>query len=452
MSINRRNFLYLVGASAAAAAGARFGSAASLTAAPSISGSEPLSWQAVRDQFNQLTRDRIHLSSFFLTSHPRVVRDEIEKHRRAIDENPFDYLEERFMTMPAVVQAAAAEYLDAKPEEVAITNSTTMGLSHVYMGLPLKAGQEILTTVHDHYVHSEAARLAAERAGATVKKIALFDDIASVSEQDIVSRIKKAVTPKTRVLGITWVHSSTGLKLPIRAIAGSIAEANKGRTEADRIVIVVDGVHGFGVEDETIAETGVDFFVAGTHKWIFGPRGTGIVWAKAENWKNLRLIFPATAMEPFVAWITGKETKQTVQGSWIGQGGFHAFEYAWALPAAFEFHKRIGRTRIAERIHSLNDQCKEGLAAMKHVKLYTPRGNKLSSGLICFEVEGMKSADVVKRLHEKKIIASTAPYREGYVRLAPSLMNTPEEIETTLKEIKAMARPVAVLKSVNASA
>ncbi len=398
-----------------------------------------MSWQAVRDQFDLLARDHIHLSSFFLTSHPRVVRDEIEKHRRAIDENPFVYLEERFMTMPGVVQAAAAEYLGGKPEEVAITNSTTMGLSHVYMGLPLKAEQEILTTVHDHYVHSEAARLASERAGATVKKIALFDDISLVSEQDIVNRIKKAVTPKTRILGITWVHSSTGLKLPLRSIANVIADVNTGRAESDRIIVVVDGVHGFGVEDEVIAETGVDFFVAGTHKWIFGPRGTGIVWAKADNWKNLRLIFPATAMEPFVAWITGKEIKQTVQASWIGQGGFHAFEYAWALPAAFEFHKRIGRTRIAERIHSLNDQCKEGLAKMKHVKTYTPRGKKLSSGLVCFEVAGMKSTDVVKRLHEKKIIASVAPYRESYVRLAPSLMNTPEEIETTLREIRSIA-------------
>jgi selenocysteine lyase/cysteine desulfurase len=130
-----------------------------------------------------------------------------------------------------------------------------------------------------------------------------------------------------------------------------------------------------------------------------------------------------------------------MQASWVIPGGFHAFEYEWALPAAFEFHKGIGRARIAERIHSLNHQCKEGLAGMRHVKLYTPRGNKLSSGLVCFEVDGVRSTDVVKRLHEKNIIASTAPYREGYARLAPSLLNTPEEIETTLRGIRAMAGP-----------
>jgi selenocysteine lyase/cysteine desulfurase len=128
-----------------------------------------------------------------------------------------------------------------------------------------------------------------------------------------------------------------------------------------------------------------------------------------------------------------------MRAAWIGQGGFHAFEYEWALPAAFEFHKKIGRKKIAGRIHFLNEQCREGLATMRHIKLHTPRSTALSAGLVCFEVDGIKSADVVKRLHEKSIVASTAPYREGYARLAPSLLNSPEEIDTVLREIKALA-------------
>ncbi len=438
--MNRRNFLINAGVSAAAAA---------VSTSLSVSGqttesktgmvSELNLWKLVRSQFDQLSSEQIHLSSFFLVSHPRPVRDAIEKHRQAIDENPLEYLEKNMFVMPGRIQSAAAEYLGGKPEEVAVTNSTTMGLALVYHGLPLKVGQEILTTAHDHFVHHESVRLSAERAGVTVKKIALFDDIKSVSELEILGRIRTAITPKTRVVGVTWVHSSTGLKLPIRAIAAVIAEANKGRAESDRILLVVDGVHGFGVEDETVAEMGADFFIAGTHKWIFGPRGTGIVWAKAENWKMIRSIFPAMALEPFMAWMSGEKLTAPTQASWITQGGFHAFEYEWALPAAFEFHKKIGREKIAQRIHYLNDQCKEGLDAMRHVKLHTPKGSKLSSGLIAFEIDGMKSAEVVKRLHEKKIVASTAPYRESYARLAPSLLNSREEIETTLREIRALA-------------
>lgn len=419
-------------AAATLSASGRTGSISGAAGVPSL-------WKLVRSQFDQLSRDQIHLSSFFLVSHPRPVRDAIEKHRNAIDENPFEYLEKNIWEMPGKIQSAVAEYLGGKADEVALTNSTTMGLALVYHGLPIKTGQEILTTAHDHFVHHEAVRLATERAGATVKKIALFDDIKTVSASEITARIKKAISPKTRAVGITWVHSSTGLKLPIRSIANAIDEANKGRAESDRVILVVDGVHGFGVEDENVAEMGADFFIAGTHKWIFGPRGTGIVWAKTENWKELRMIFPAFATEPFSAWITESKLAAPMQASWMTQGGFHAFEYEWALPAAFAFHKQIGRAKIAERIHYLNDQCKEGLAEMRHVKLYTPRGNTLSSGLVCFEIEGMKSGEVVKRLHAKHIIASTAPYKESYARLAPSLLNSPEEIETTLRHIRAMS-------------
>lgn len=437
MTIDRRSFLAATGLSTAAGAlsGIRFNAGATSASEPP---DNPSDWLAVREQFN-LSRDYIHLSSFFLASHPRPVQEAIEKHRRAIDDNPFLYVERNIFEMPGLIRASAAEYLGGKPEEVALTNSTTMGLAFVYHGLPIKAGQEILTTTHDHYVHHEAIRLAAERAGASVRKISLFDDFNSISEEDIVRRIRGAVTPKTRAVGITWVHSSSGLKLPVRRIAEALAEVNAGRAQADRALLVVDGVHGFGVENETIAEMGCDFFIAGTHKWIFGPRGTGLIWAKTGAWKGMRPIFPMVDFDSFTAWFRGEAPRGGMNADGIAPGGFHAFEYDWALPAAFDFHKRIGRARVAERIHGLNDQCKEGLARMRHVKLHTPPGNKLSAGLICFDVEGMKPEEVVKRLLARRIIASTAPYSVSCARLAPSLLNSPEEIETTLREIRALA-------------
>jgi len=437
MTINRRHFLATTGFSVAAGAfsATRLSSSLAFASEPSTNSQN---WSEVRDQF-AVSRDYIHLSSFFLASHPRPVREAIEQHRRAIDDNPFLYVERHMFEMPGQVRAAAAQYLGGKAEEVALTNSTTMGLAFVYHGLPMTAGQEILTTTHEHYVHHEAIRLAAERAGASVKKISLFDDFNSISEEDIVRRIRKAVGPKTRAVGITWVHSSSGLKVPVRRIAEALKEINAGRAEADRVLLIVDGVHGLGVEDEWVAQMGCDFFVAGTHKWMFGPRGTGIIWAKADTWRRMRPNFPAFDFGPFAAWLRGETPPRGMEASWVSPGGFQAFEYAWALPAAFAFHQRIGRARVTERIHSLNDQCKEGLARMRHVKLYTPMGNKLSAGLICFDVEGMKPEEVVSRLLARRIIVSTSPYGVPYARLAPSLLNSPEEIETTLREIRALA-------------
>lgn len=272
-----------------------------------------------------------------------------------------------------------------------------------------------------------------------MRKIAVYDGVDTISDGDIVNRLRKAIAPETRVVGVTWVHSGSGVKLPIRAIADMVAEANTRRAAGDRVLLVVDGVHGLGVEDAAVGGLGADFFIAGTHKWMFGPRGTGIVWAKADDWRMLRMVFPAFAPEPFVAWTTETPLAAPMRAAWMTQGGFHAFEYEWALPAAFDLHKQIGRARIAERIHALNEQCKEGLARMPRVRLRTPRGSHLSAGLICFDIDGKKPEDAVARLLEKRVVASASPYSNNCVRLAPSLLNSPEEIETTLRHVRELA-------------
>jgi selenocysteine lyase/cysteine desulfurase len=330
------------------------------------------------------------LSQFYLVSHPRPVREAVERIRRELDAQPFLTVEHGLFDRPREVREAAAVYLGSQPDEVALTTNTTMGLGVVYNGLLLKAGDEILSSAHDHYSHHESLRFAAERARASVRKNALYDDSATASEDELVLRLRRAIRPVTRVVGVTWVHSSTGVKLPIRRIGEAIAEVNRGRGEADRVLLVVDGVHGFGVEDETVAAMGCDFFCAGTHKWILRPRGTGLVWGRASAWALTRPTIPAFEIPPYAAWMTGRP-QGPVSASWLTPGGFQAYEHQWALPAAFEFHRRIGRARIAERIHALNDQCKEGLAAMPHVTLKTPRGSRLSAGIICFEVKGLKS-------------------------------------------------------------
>ena len=105
-----------------------------------------------------------------------------------------------------------------------------------------------------------------------------------------------------------------------------------------------------------------------------------------------------------------------MQAAWISPGAFHAFVHEWALPAAFKFHKSIGRGRIAARIHELNDQCKRGLARMPHVRVHTPPGSKLSAGLIAFDVDGSKPAVAVQKLAAKRVIASTSPYKVSHAR------------------------------------
>jgi selenocysteine lyase/cysteine desulfurase len=135
----------------------------------------------------------------------------------------------------------------------------------------------------------------------------------------------------------------------------------------------------------------------------------------------------------------GMTQDQVPVGEHMSPGGFHSFEHRWALPEAFKLHMQLGKANVQKRIHQLNKQTKQGLAKMSHVKLYTPNSNELSSGLVCFDVKGMKPESVVKNMHQKGIIMSNTPYRVSYARFAPSLLNNEQEIEKSLAEIQAMA-------------
>jgi selenocysteine lyase/cysteine desulfurase len=76
---------------------------------------------------------------------------------------------------------------------------------------------------------------------------------------------------------------------------------------------------------------------------------------------------------------------------------------------------------------------------MRHIRLHTPLEEELSAGIVCFEVDGLNPKEAVGRLHERKIVASVTPYATRYVRLAASLLTSPEEVDKTLQEIRRLA-------------
>ncbi|NUO50445.1 MAG: aminotransferase class V-fold PLP-dependent enzyme, partial [Polyangiaceae bacterium] len=221
-------------------------------------------------------------------------------------------------------------------------------------------------------------------------------------------------------------------------IADVVARANANRPAAEHALLCVDGVHGFGVDDVTVGDLGCDFFVAGCHKWMLGPRGTGIIWGKTERWPLLRPTIPHFGSEGFSAWLKDQPPPPT-NANMMTPGGFHSFEHRWALREAFVFHQEVGKTKIMARIHDLNRKCKDGLAMMRHVTLHTPRAAELSAGITTFEVAGVEPAAAVKRLYEHRVIATQTPYRESYVRVAPGLYNSEEDVEEVLRAVRALA-------------
>lgn len=393
-------------------------------------------WRGLRRLF-PLVQNKTHLATFLLASHPRPVTEAIATHRQLFDANPADYWHSKFLTIDGQVADAAAQYMGVQGHQVALTDSTTMGLGLLYSGLKLNPGDEILQTTHDHYSTDMSIAWRARRTGVAVRQVALYDSPAAVNVDQVLARMSDAIGPATRVFAATWVHSSTGVKLPIAAMAEKLANINKTRAAKAQILFCVDGVHGFGIENQNIAELGCDFFVAGTHKWIFGPRGTGVIWGSDKGWAQCDPVIPSFSAS-YEVWLGNMNQSDVPVGEHMTPGGFHSFEHRWALPEAFRLHMQLGKKSVQERIHALNRQTKEGLAKLKHVTLYTPKSEQLSSGLVCFDVQGMAPDAVVETLHKQGIIMSSTPYRQSYARFAPSLLNTEQEIDQAVAAIAAL--------------
>ena len=415
--LSRRDLLARAGLAAGAVA---LGSAPVAEAAPELT-----DWRAVRAQF-ALSRNRVHLASFLLATHPRPVREAIDRHRRGLDANPVDYLHANEERLTGEARTASARFLGVPAGEIALTDSTTMGLGLLYARLALRSQDEVLTTEHDFYATHEALRLS----GVRVRRVALYDEPRSASVDEIVTRLRRAVTGRTRIVALTWVHSSTGVKLPLREIAGALP---------DRVLLCVDGVHGLGVDAEAVRRLRCDAFASGCHKWLYGPRGTGVLWAGARVRELVRPTIPSfDDGASYGAWIAGGAPRGIADGARLTPGGFHSFEHRWALAQAFVFHEAIGRARIETRIRTLVSRLRSGLAEVRGVRMRTPGARSLSAGLVCFDVDGRDPSDVVARLAQRRIVASVTPYARRHVRLGPGIVNSVEDVDAAVRAVAAL--------------
>ena len=387
-------------------------------------------WAAFRGLF-ELDPAYAHFANFLITSHPKPVREAIEALRARFDRQPahmVDWDSQSEWKHEAAVREWAARYLEVTPRQIALTGSTTEGLGLIYGGLRIAPGQEILTTVHEHSAARHTMGLRTTRDGTIVRRLRLFEDPAKVSTDQVLATISAAIGEKTRVLGMTWVHSGSGVKLPVGEIGALVREINRKRDEQDQIIYVIDGVHGFGVEDIRFADFNCDYFIAGTHKWMFGPRGTGIICAASTELKQLT---------PTIATFSENEDFATV----MTPGGYHAFEHRWALGKAFELHLQLGKAAVQARIHGLNDMLKQRLEVLPGIELVTPRSARYSAGFSFFRVKGQDADEVAKHLNSQRIVVDAVSRDAGpVVRTAPGLLNTEAEIERLADVLKTRVR------------
>jgi len=376
-------------------------------------------WTGLKQLFNQ-DPDYLHFSNFLVATHPKPVREAIERYRAQIDRNPglaMDWDLQETWKREGQVREWAGRYLKATPPQIALTGSTSEGLAMIYGGIKVRPDQEILTTVHEHYATEYSLDFRVRKEQTQVRKIRLFDSANRVSADEVLGNIQRNIRPNTRVLGMTWVQSGSGVKLPIGEIGKLVEEHNRNRDDKDRILYVVDGVHGFGVENLDFPDMHCDFFIAGTHKWMFGPRGTGLVCARDPQNNDVTPMVPTFSEDKDFATV-------------MTPGGYHAFEHRWAADEAFKLHLQLGKAQVQARIHALNTELKDQLLAHPKIELVTPHSPELSAGFTFFRVNGQNSDAVAAYMMKNRVVIDAVDRDVGpVIRTAPGLLNSSAEIQ-----------------------
>jgi L-cysteine/cystine lyase len=161
------------------------------------------------------------------------------------------------------LRAAYARALSCAEADVALTTCTTEGMAQVIIGLPLAAGDEIVTSDEEHPGLLGALGAARELRGASVREVPL-------------AQVADAVGPRTRLVACSHVGW----------MSGSYAPAELAQVD---VPVLLDGAQGVGAVPVDVAALGCDAYAGAGQKWLCGPDGTGCLWVSPALRERLQV-------------------------------------------------------------------------------------------------------------------------------------------------------------------
>lgn len=427
--MQRRQFLKSTGGSLAGMMGlSAFAKSSLQVNQPAISGAgraidprDEAFWAMVREQF-PLTRERIYLNTGGLGASPYVVIEAVKNKITELERIcETGHSEELWHD----IKSKAGQILGCKPEELAYMRNATEGIAIVCNGLPLKRGDEVITTTHEHVGNTLSWLARQKRDGIVMKAF----EPSTQSAQENLERMQKLLTKRTRALSIPHITTSTGQILPVKQI-GEWAAANK-------LWYFIDGAQAAGMLPMNLHEIGCHAYAASGHKWLLGPKGTGLLYVRAD------------ALDLIESKYLGGYSNIGEFDMRTGAFQFHPtaqrYEYGTVssplfagLGAAMEFLLKIGMANIWRRDHAMASALKEGLLKLG-VEVNSPQNPEEHSAIITFTLRNMERSKLQNFLAEKYQLRTRGIYEGGLdaIRISLHLYNSFAEVDKVLEAVQA---------------
>jgi selenocysteine lyase/cysteine desulfurase len=382
----------------------------------SIVGDDEAYWKAVRDQF-PIRPGFIFLNAANLAPSPYMVSDMVTDLTREIDREMSQQNRQQFGPLRDAARAGLAQYLGADPDEIAITRNTTEGNNTVVNGVTLAPGDEVVLWEQNHPSNSISWDVRAERQGFIVKKVKT--PAAPSKPADLVAPFLAAFTPKTKVLSITHLSSSSGVLLPAKELCAAARQRN--------IMTLVDGAQSFGSMAVNLHDMGCDFYTGSAHKWFMGPRETGVLYVRKERQASLWAHTVGLGYQN--AKDHGAQKFETLGQRDDGRVA--------AVGRAVDFQNSLGKDRVEARVRSLATELKTKLQQrVPSIKFHTPVDPAMSAGIVIFTMPNLDTAAAAKSLYEKyQITCVTSGGDFAGLRFSPHVYVTMAEIDKAVEAV-----------------
>ncbi len=387
-------------------------------AAPGAVAEDEAYWREIQSAFT-LDRTILNLNNGGVCPSPRVVHEALKRYLDISNQAPVYHMWQVLEPNIESVRRALAREAGCDPEELAITRNASEALQIAELGIDLQRGDEVLTTNQDYGRMLDTWDQRARREGITVNKISF--PVPPESQEDLVERFTRAITPRTKVLHVSHITNLTGHIFPVRPICDM--------ARARGITTIVDGAHAFAHFPFALRDLNCDYYGTSLHKWLLAPIGTGFLYVRRDRIKQTWPMQPAAASR-------AEDIRK------FEEIGTHPAANHNAIAEALVFHQGIGIDRRMARMVYLRNRWMDQIRDNPRVRIYTSPRPGEAGAIGTAQIVGMKPGDVTAKLWEKwRIIATPIvhPEFEG-VRVTPNVYTTLEEVDTFADAMKTIAK------------